>query len=481
MGQLLLEKNMSAMRFPILFILLAVVVASLCQSCNSSAGDESELQGAVLILLDTVRADRLACYGYERQSAPVLSRLADEGVLFEKAVAFAPWTLPSMVNVFTGNRVDSSTFGKTLNYSLVETLAGAQIATAGITEGGFVSSQLGFNRGFSKYVDEGGDVAVQADGRSVLMNMSDPEGRIEKTFSQAKEWLAAHKEEKFFLYIHTYEAHTPYTRTTFTEGMDPGAVGETFTLDKLDLLQSGALTFDAKEIAYLNALYDGGIAKCDEQVGEFLAYLEEIGLRDRTMIVVTSDHGEELGDHYPSFSGEHGHSLYDELLLVPLIVHDPTRSYPKKRIGEQVRLMDVMPTVLDSFGLGPDRPTAGKSLCPLMEGDETRGRAAIGGVTKAGPQRVFARWLGYKSIWAVGPPSGSHPLSPPPPPVALFDLRADPGEERDISSRNPEIVKKMKEVLSGMEWTKDERDRFSLPDDMDDAFRRRLESLGYIR
>ena len=472
---------MRVTRIPILIFLLAAALPFVCQSCDSSAGNERDLQGAVLILLDTVRADRLSCYGYGRETSPVLSRLADQGVLFEEAVAFAPWTLPSMVNVFTANRVDSSTFGKTLKYSLVETLAEAGVATAGITEGGFVSSQLGFNRGFSKYVDEGGDVAVQADGRSVLMNMADPEGRIEKTFSQARDWLDAHRDERFFLYIHTYEAHTPYTRTTFTQGMNPGAVGETFTLDKLDLLQSGTLSFDVAEIAYLNALYDGGISKCDEQVGEFLAYLEEIGLRDRTMIVVTSDHGEELGDHYPSFSGEHGHSLHDELLLVPLIVHDPTRSCSGKRIDGQVRLMDVMPTVLDAFGVAPTRPTPGKSLRPLMDGDETRGRAAIGGVTKAGPQRVFARWLGYKSIWVVGPPAGAYQLSPSPPSVALFDLRTDPRERTDISARKPDIVKKMKEVLSGMEWTRDERDRFSLPDDMDDAFRRRLESLGYIR
>ncbi len=481
MDQLLLERTMIRTRFVILYVFPAALLACLCQGCDSSPGSEEKPQGAVLILLDTVRADRLSCYGNDRETSPALSRLAEQGVLFEKTVAFAPWTLPSMVNVFTANRVDSSTFGKTLNYSLVESLARAGIATAGITEGGFVSSQLGFNRGFSKYVDEGGDVEVQADGRSMLMNMADPEGRIEETFRQAKEWLAAHRDEKFFLYIHTYEAHTPYTRTTFCNGLDPGNVGETFTLDKLDLLQSGKLSLDETDTSYLEALYDGGILKCDEQVGEFLAYLGEIGLSDRTMVVVTSDHGEELGDHYPSFSGEHGHSLHDELLLVPLIIHDPTGSCRGKRIESQVRLMDVMPTVLDALGVTPGRPMAGKSLRPLMTGDEDRGRAAIGGVTKAGPQRVFARWLGYKSIWVVGPPSGAHPLDPPPPPVALYDLRADPGERTDISGKSPDIVAKMKQVLSGMEWTKDEQGRFSLPEEMDEAFRRRLESLGYIR
>jgi arylsulfatase A-like enzyme len=472
---------MRVTRFQILFVLFAAALPCLFQSCDSSTGSGTELQGAVLILLDTVRADRLSCYGYGRETSPFLSRLADEGVLFEKAVAFAPWTLPSMVNLFTANRADSSTFGKTLKYSLVESLAQAGIATAGITEGGFVSSKLGFNLGFSEYVDEGGDVEFQANGHSVLMKMADPEGRIEKTFSRAMEWLAAHRDEKFFLYIHTYEAHTPYTRTTFTEGMNPGAVGEVFTLDKLDLLQSGQLTFDVNETAYLDALYDGGISKCDDQVGAFLEYLEEIGLRARTMVVVTSDHGEELGDHYPSFSGEHGHSLFDELLLVPLIVHDPTEIYPKKRIENQVRLMDVMPTILEALGVAPARRTAGKSLQPMMRGDETRGRSAIGGATKAGPERVFARWLGYKSIWVVGPQAGAYRLSPPPPPVALYDLRADPEEQTDISTSKPDIVKKMKEVLYGMDWTKDEQDLFSLPDDMDESLRRRLESLGYIR
>ncbi len=468
-------------RFPIVLLLFCSLLPCLFQGCDSSSENGEELQGAVLILLDTVRADRLSCYGYERETSPRLEQLADEGVLFEKAVSFAPWTLPSMVSLFAANRVGSSVFGKTLNYSLVEELAEKGIATAGITEGGFVSSKLGFNLGFSLYVDEGGDVEVQPDGHSLIMKMDDPEGRIENTFGRAKKWLAEHRNEKFFLYIHTYEAHTPYTRTTFTEGMKPGKVGETFTLDKLDLLQSGKLVFDRSEREYLDALYDSGILKCDEQVGAFLDYLKEIGLRDKTLVVVTSDHGEELGDHYPSFSGEHGHSLYDELLLVPLIVHDPTESFPKNRIASQVRLMDVMPTITEALGVKPGRRTEGRSLRPVMRGEETRGRSAIGGVTKAGPQRVYARWLGYKSIWVVGPQAGRFPLSPQPPPVALYDLRADPGETRDISARKPEIVRKMQEVLQGMDWTKDEQERFSLPDNMDESLRERLKSLGYIR
>lgn len=443
------------------------------------------IKGVVMIVLDTMRADHLSCYGYSRETSPNLSRLAKQGFLFEYAISSAPWTLPAMAGVFCGGMPSSQTFDGRLKKSFVEPLQRAGVRTAAITEGGFVSSHFGFDRGFSLYVDGGEADQVKQEGSHVQARIPDPEGRIEDTFRQATEWLEMHKSNhansRFFLYIHTYEPHAPYTRTRFAEGMNPGRVGETFQTETLTKLQSGALSFNADELKYLTALYDGGIHKSDYHVGELLDTLKRLDLFDKTMVMVTSDHGEELGEHYPAFAGDHGHSLFDELVRVPMIVYDPRASHGGMRIESQVRLFDVMPTVLDALNVKPSFSAMGKSLLPLMYGKETEGRLAIGGATKVGPERIFVRWLGYKTIRVVNPQPKGPPLKPAPPAIALFDLQGDPNETRDLSAQKPEIINDMMGFISRLQSAGARSKAFDLPDNLDPALRERLEALGYIR
>lgn len=437
------------------------------------------LQGAVVILLDTVRADRLSCYGHGRATSPVMDGLAREGMLFEQAICYSPWTLPSVVNMLAGRRPDLRVFEGKLKSSLVEDIAAAGYRTAAVTEGGYVSEFFGMDRGFDDYHEEEGPVQRMSEDKDWSAEYT---GGIEETFRRSREWITEHADERFFLFIHTYEAHMPYTRRTFTEGLDPGRVGETFTMDKIEELQSGKLAFDDGELEYLNALYDGGVLECDRQVGAFLDTLEELGLRDRTLVVVTSDHGEELGEHYPSYSGDHGHCLLDTLVRVPLIIHDPRGGCAAgSRIPHQVRLMDVMPTVADILGASVDGEVEGTSLLPLMRGEAESGRPAYGGQTNAGPDRVFLRYLGYKYILVQGPAAGTYALTPPPPDLQLFDLRADPEERANIGARELSVASKMRTILTRIKGSAGGEFAMPDPDSMDAELRERLESLGYTR
>jgi arylsulfatase A-like enzyme len=425
------------------------------------------LQGAVLILLDTVRADHLSCYGYSRETSPNLSRLSQEGVLFQQTVSYAPWTLPSVANILSGSRISEHVFNKTLKQSVVESISKAGYTTAAFTEGGYVSSRYGFDLGCLEHSEEEGAVQFVSSEKPRDPNFA---GGIEKTFSMAKKWLTEHRDEKFFLFIHTYEPHIPYERRT----------GTNFTLETLLLLRNGKLSFNDQELEYLEALYDGGILESDRHVGAFLAFLKKVGLRDRTLVVVTSDHGEDLGDHYRSNCGDHGHSLHDNQLLVPLIIHNPCSTYSVKKVTHQIRLMDVMPTIAEILNAPIDFTTTGKSLLPLMHGEENAGRFANGGYNRAGPKRMFLRYLGYKYIKVVGPPSGKYPpLKPLPPTHQLYDLKADLKEQINLAQTEPLIAREIQDNLARILGSK--QDTFTIPEVINDTLRERLKSLGYLQ
>jgi arylsulfatase A-like enzyme len=361
----------------------------------------------------------------------------------------------------------------------VEAIENAGFRTAAFTEGGYLSRYFGLDLGFSKYYEEEGEVQFLSYGEA---RIQDARGGIENTFRLAREWLASNGDVPFFLFIHTYEPHTPYQRHTFTEGLSHGKVGETFAMEKLELLQTGALRFDEKELEYLEALYDGGICEADRHVGSFLDFLLEQGLRDRTLVVVTSDHGEELGKHYPSRCGDHGHSLLDSLVRVPLIIHNPLEDYPIDRVPQQVRLMDVMPTIADILGVSTERELAGRSLLPLMRGVEKAARLAYGTQIRAGPDRIFLRYLGYKYVRVVGPPlPDQNPLFPLPPSQQLYDLKKDYGERSNLVEKKPEILEQMINILNQMRTSGglDQQQNFTVPEETDGALRKRLKSLGY--
>jgi arylsulfatase A-like enzyme len=423
-------------------------------------GEPPPVRGAVLVLLDTLRADRLGCYGYGRRpTSPRIDRMAEHGVVFENAISHAPWTMASVASILSGFP-DMRAFDGQLQSSLVEVLSAAGVRTAAFTEGGYFTAAFGFDRGFQEFHEE-----------HYLFG-----GTIERTFDAALDWLAQAGAGRFFLLVHTYAAHMPYTRTTFSGGLEPARFGEHFTQEAHEAVSSGELVLSRAELDLLEALYDGGVEACDRQVGRLLDGLEALGLGDETAVLVTSDHGEELGEgRFPTFAGEHGHALHEELVRVPLIVADP-RSRPR-RVEQQVRSMDILPTVLELLGvpLPPDlEGVEGRSLAVLLAGQgEPAERLARGGSTQAGPERVFVRLAGYKLVQCLEEPEPGSAFEAVPA-LELFDLAADPLEQRNLADERPEVVRALGGLLedAGPGFDPDALDP---PPDVAEALR----ALGY--
>jgi len=442
----------------------ALLAGALSAACGELAAPP-RIHGVVLIGLDTLRADALSIAGHPRETTPVLDALARQGVFFENAISNASLTLPGFVGILSGRYFSNRVFDGKLRLSLVERFRDAGFATAAFTEGGYVSRGFGFERGFDHFTEE----------RARVIAEPSPDTGIAKTFGEAREWLRENGARPFFLFVHTYEVHVPYQRRRFAEGLPMGALDETFDLRDNFGVVGGRIPVGETEIAYVRALYDGGVAEADAEVGRLLETLDELGLRDRTLVAVTSDHGEELGERIPSDLGRHGHALWDTLLRVPLIVSDPR--LPPRRVADQVRTVDVLPTLLELAGLEADPRAAGRSLVPLMRGEPGPERPAYAEVQghRGAPRQAALRQDGYKLIWRDGGPGRA-------PHLALYDLLRDPGETRDLADRDPERVGALARSLRGIQGEVGGGGPIApqAAEAMDDEVRARLEALGYL-
>jgi arylsulfatase A-like enzyme len=458
-------------------------VAALTPGCRSGddaweGQDTYRLQGVVLIMLDTVRADRLGCYGYEkRPTSPHLDVLSGEGVRFSQTVTTSPWTLPSVAAMLAG-QYSERVFADTLASSVVESLQQAGIETAAITEGGFVSKAFAFDRGFDEWTEEEGEVQLLKRGQR---RDPDKQGGIDRTFAAAERWLSRRHPGRFFLFVHTYEPHTPYTNHDFTEGLDSGRVGPVFSLGHVRQVTRQEVVLTEAETEYIDALYDGDIASADRHLGRLLAKLDERGLADRVAVIVTSDHGEELGQHYPHKTGDHGHALLDTMMLVPLIIRDPGGRYSTRVIDDQVRIIDVLPTVADLLDVPVEPSLDGRSLLPLMNGNESGERLALIGQAKAGPARVGLRSMGHKYIKSLLVAGQRRPLFPMPPPQQLYDLAVDPQELDNLADRRPEMARTLDELLQQRHPGQNVLISPDVANDVDPELIERLKSLGYLQ
>ena len=310
-------------------------------------------KGIILISLDTLRADHLGCYRYYRDTSPSIDAFAMESILFENAIVQAPNTLASHMSIMTSLYPSFHGVGRQsfpLDYehkTIAELLNEEGYQTAGFTDGGYVSGVFGFHQGFETYNESGGG--------------------IENTLPQVKKWLDANKEKPFFLFIHSYDIHGPYNPPPPFVGMfhELPYMGTLVPTNlTLWLAYSKKIKLNEADLDHFIALYDEGIRYVDEKLGEFFSYLQDTDLREQSLVIITSDHGEEFNEH-GSFLH---HQLYFEPNLhVPLIIRIP--SYPKKqiRIEEFVQSIDILPTILDIMELPAHPKAQGKSLLPLIK------------------------------------------------------------------------------------------------------------------
>jgi len=408
----------------------------------------------VLVTIDTLRHDHLELYGYDRQTAPHLAALAGGGTVFEAAVAQAPETVHSLASLMTGlyPHAFEAQLGAHPAFlgpafrTLAERLGAAGYDTAGFVSNVFLKEQNGFAQGFRHFDDHSGMFLWGPAGRT---------RRAEHVVAPALAWLA-HAAPPFFLWVHVMDPHHPYEPATPGPWEDPAqAAAHAARYDALSLqgytqrlkdLRTGRRHAAQGEVTYLVGRYDAEILQVDRELAKLRQRLESRGFDERnTVLIVTADHGEEFADHGGML---HGHSLFDELIRVPLVMRG--RGIPGgKRVGGQVQLVDVTATLLDLAGLlqppGESPELDGVSLLPALAAQEAPRHPAL--------SFIDTRYVAYRTPeWKLVAAFMPYDLTPPSwlpwegllsmahvalgrphrPKIGLWHLDEDPREHRNV-------------------------------------------------
>ena len=430
----------------------------------SCTGSPPEPPNVVLIVIDTLRYDHLACYGGERNTSPAMDALASESARFVRAYATAPWTIPSIASILTG-RFPSNHGALQLNsklpaeaLTLAEILASRDYLTAGVVSHILLYRSRGFSQGCDHY--------AEAAGRDVHNSLT-----TDKVTDRATEFLErfATQEQPFFLFVHYFDPHYNYVRHP-EYGFAADSAGRLLGGEDLEELREIEDDLSPEEFAFLADIYDEEIRHTDAGVGRLLGKLRELGLYDRTLIILTGDHGEEFGDH-----GRLGHSrtLYEEVMRVPLIIREPSRE-PRARVVESpVSLVSIVPTVLDLAAIPADSLVfQGESLAPLLSGPPPRPGVLFFEVDfdemKAYKKGILIDRLKVIRDDVTGK-------------VELYDIRADPHELADLAGERSDILSELSPVLDRQSAVA--RDAGLTPETspLSESDVIRLRSLGYIR
>jgi len=403
------------------YLVVGIVLVAAIYALTTSISSKPTRPNLILISLDTLRADRLGAYGYNRDTSPIIDSLGRDGAVFENAITVSPWTLPSHVTMLTGLFPSShglvhpkgGKIGKDVRL-LAEVLKENGYRTLAFAGGGYVSKSYGFARGFEtfeinrserKKLNDGFKLSLDA-GYSAVQSLGD--------------------QSPFFLFLHTYAVHCPYSPPEPYASMfvsdgaveiDPTKCGTEYNRD------SG---INDAQALYLSDRYDGSIRMADAELGDFLQKMDSAGLLDNTYIIITSDHGEEFLEH-----GRIGHqfSLYKELLAIPLIISGP--SIKAHRVSHPVGLVDLFATILDLLGLPPVAQSQGYSLVPLMQGQKSI----------AGPRFQFSELSRGKELRSLINPSSDHFITDlDSKETHYYDLFSDPQEQNNIVKDMPKEV-----------------------------------------
>jgi arylsulfatase A-like enzyme len=409
----------------------------------------------LLVTLDTTRASHLGLYLYDRDTSPNIDRLAAEAMVYERAYSTSSWTLPAHASLFTGrfptshgamhNPAGSLILGDELHdgelakfradplapdqQTLAEILRANGYVTGAVVGGPWLLRAFGLDRGFDHYDDVGANLAQ---GR-----------RAADVSDAALPWIEEHAAEPFFLFLNYFDPHSPY--------QDPEGLDRMFETRPGSVQPPGAERFVER--------YDGEIRYMDRHFGRVLDRLRELGLYDVSWIVVTGDHGEMLGEH--EIHG-HGGSLWEEEVRVPLIVKPPADRLAPGRSRAMVRLVDVLPLVLEGLGL---------AVPPQVQGSATPGADPV--FAELHPwRRDGTQWHAwYEGDFKLLRHSQGWRM--------LFNVVSDPGETFDLKRYEPERLDAMSAALSAFADQLPTPTTEAAPRAIDEETRRALENLGY--
>lgn len=394
----------------------------------------------VVITLDTTRADHIGAYGSTDVKTPTLDRLAREGVVFEHAMSTAPLTLPAHSSMFTGRfppehqvRDNGGFFLGPEQTTLAEVLKARDFRTGGFVAAYVLDGKWGISQGFETYFD---DFDLSKTKSRSLGNIQRPGNEV---VDRALPWMDEVKGSRFFAWIHLYDPHTPYNAPEPYRSQYPGHP------------------------------YRSEIAFTDAQVGRVIEFLESRQLLDRTIVAVLGDHGEGLGEH-----GEdaHGFFIYESVAHVPFIVRAPFERVQGRRVADPVRIIDLMPTMLDLLGVANGTPESGASLVPLMAGAVPE--LGLDGYAEAMYPLHHYGWSELKALR-----SGRFKLIDAPRPE-LFDLERDPHETTNIFEDRRSVGDRMIARLRELEQGFDQVKATQPATDVDPEVRARLAALGYV-
>lgn len=461
-----------------------------------SAGPATpEHPNVVLIVLDTVRADHCSVYGYHRPTTPYLESLAREATVFERALAPATWTVPSHASIFTGELPGSHgahqehLFLEEEADTLAERFQAAGYHTVAIVNNPFLSRRLGFSQGFASF-EQGSSQLLRRHGFMVTAALARflPEAGdhgAERSVEAVRRLVQRMDGTRFFLFVNLMEAHAPYgtlpepSRSRFRDGPPPARFGYWMDAALPDVL-IGDRTLRSDERQMLVDLYDAGIHYLDRMVERMLETLRDEGLLDRTVVVVTSDHGEHLGEYVGGRQLiSHFFSLHDDLLHVPLIVRAPGPS-SGRRVRETVRLQDLFGTLLDLAGLDAEpqspslfdrnawsRPVVAEAYRPWFMMRRLSLVVDDARLERLDRRRRAIQRNAYKLIRVDEEPP------------ALFDLAADPEETRDVAHERPREREALTMELERL--VKDFPVREERFPGLDPVSLQGLRALGYLR
>jgi arylsulfatase A-like enzyme len=452
------------------------------------AAPDQHLPNILLVSFDTLRADFVGSYGYPLQTSPRLDALARRGALFERAVAAAPWTLPSHFAMLSGLRPHR----RMLRYDeqpcpidndvvmLAERLEAHGYLTAAFTGGGYITPWLGFAQGFDYFESRG--------------------RRLEDNLPAIQSWLGEHGRTRFFLFVHHYNLHRPFEpprpfRVQFAPDVPKECEGVTFSPEDQDAGRAPKCLEAPGGLAYLRGVYAAELANADALFGQILDQLDRQGVLDDTLVIAVSDHGEELMDH-----GEldHVRTLHGEVVNVPLILAGP--GIPAGiRIPEAVETANLTPTVLDLIGV--HEPWRERSLAPLLACRRARATGlgcapmraarALREALRPGDETAFSATAldrGLKSIppdrfdFKAAAVRGGRKLivsgEGPDRLEELYDLREDPLEQHPAvgGGKAPDLDRQLDAWIQAMP-----PDRVCPPSVLYLDSRKQLEALGYLR
>ncbi len=458
------------------------------------------------VTIDTVRADHMSTYG-GRAETPAFQRLADEGVLFAQAFAQIAVTGPSHTTMLTGT--GPWNHGTLLNgipidgglATLPEVARLAGYRTSAFVSAYVLEGELGFARGFDVYDDEFGwskglDDLVSFRSLAMVQRHFNPDLVVERiaedTVDEALGWLGQ-QQEPWFIWVHLFDPHGPYEPPPPYDSAYYAGDPRSASHSSMDQVQDVAPYLEESlqgitDVEWVLAQYDGEISYTDHQLARLLAYLDEEGLAERTLVAVNGDHGESLGENEVWF--DHGDDLYDPSTWVPMALRMPGRLKARRRVREPVELVDLAPTMLELMALQAPDTMKGRSLMEVVEGPGSRLQAR--GLCFDRPANVAAREAGEidKPKWRLASLRASGSLfvrrEAPRYGDEYYELAEDPGQERNLfEERRAEtegeqllgyLTTQTNGLLEGMSDEQVDRSNAELTDETQDALR----ALGYI-